>query len=130
MATGLAKKLFLVKSEQALLINQPEGYIDRLKSEVPDKTILMAESPEKVDFVHLFVKNSEELKRLFGLALKCLKTDAFFWVSYPKKSGKLKSDLSRDSLVSLLHEQGYEGVSLISIDDTWSAMRVRPMEKK
>lgn len=31
--------------------------------------------------------------------------------------------------VSLLREDGYEGVSLISINDTWSAMRIKPVRE-
>lgn len=89
----------------------------------------MKEVSDPVDFVHLFVINNLELNEFLGSALKVLKKDGLFWISYPKKSSKVKSDLNRDELVSLLRKDGYEGVSLISIDDTWSAMRIKPVRE-
>lgn len=42
------------------------------------------------------------------------------------KAGKLGTDLNRDKLFKLVEPHGIEGVRLVSIDDTWSAMRFRP----
>lgn len=130
MGNELIKKLLLHKAQRVLIMNEPEGYQDKLKNELPDTIELLNEPSNDVDFIQLFVKNSTELKQLFGTLLHYIKNDGLIWVSYPKKSSKLKSDLHRDILVSLLHEYGHEGVSLVSIDDTWSAMRVRPMKEK
>jgi hypothetical protein len=128
MANELAKKLLLHKAKRILILNQPVGYIERLQGELTDNPELFTEPTGDVDLVHLFVKDSEELKQWLGVTLRSVQHDGLIWVSYPKKSSKMKSDLNRDILVSLLHEVGHEGVSLISIDDTWSAMRVRPIK--
>jgi hypothetical protein len=130
MANELAKKLLLHKAKRILILNQPVGYIERLQGELTDNPELFTEPTGDVDLVHLFVKDSEELKQWLGVTLRSVQHDGLIWVSYPKKSSKMKSDLNRDILVSLLHEVGHEGVSLISIDDTWSAMRVRPIKDK
>jgi hypothetical protein len=130
MANELAKKLLLHKAKRILILNQPVGYIERLQGELTDNPELFTEPTRDVDLVHLFVKDSEELKQWLGVTLRSVQHDGLIWVSYPKKSSKMKSDLNRDILVSLLHEVGHEGVSLISIDDTWSAMRVRPIKDK
>jgi hypothetical protein len=130
MSNELAKKLLLHKAKRILILNQPVGYIERLQGELTDNPELFTEPTGDVDLVHLFVKDSEKLKQWLGVTLRSVQHDGLIWVSYPKKSSKMKSDLNRDILVSLLHEVGHEGVSLISIDDTWSAMRVRPMKDK
>jgi hypothetical protein len=130
MANELAKKLLLHKAKRILILNQPVGYIERLQGELTDNPELFTEPTGDVDLVHLFVKDSEELRQWLGVTLRSVQHDGLIWVSYPKKSSKMKSDLNRDILVSLLHEVGHEGVSLISIDDTWSAMRVRPIKDK
>jgi hypothetical protein len=130
MANELAKKLLLHKAKRILILNQPVGYIERLQGELTDNPELFTEPTGDVDLVHLFVKDSEKLKQWLGVTLRSVQHDGLIWVSYPKKSSKMKSDLNRDILVSLLHEVGHEGVSLISIDDTWSAMRVRPIKDK
>jgi hypothetical protein len=47
------------------------------------------------------------------------------WVSYPKP-GQPGTDLRRDWLVRALHQYGVEAVQDASINDTWSALRLRP----
>ena len=130
MSNELGKKLLLHKAQRVLILNEPEGYSAKLKTELPDGAELLFEPTHNADFVHLFVKDSAELKEFWGVTFQSAKKDAIIWVSYPKKSSKIKSDLSRDSLVVLLHEVGHEGVSLVSIDTTWSAMRVKPIRSK
>ena len=130
MSDELAKKLLLHKAHRVLILNEPEGYLARLQTELPDGVELLKEPTDNVDFVHLFVKDSLELKQFLGVTIQSAKKDAIIWVSYPKKTSKIKSDLNRDILVVLLHEVGHEGVSMISIDNTWSAMRVRPIKAK
>ncbi len=126
MGSEIAKKLFLHKVQDALLLNAPEGYREQLNNELGDSVKLLTEL-ENTDFVQLFVKDGGELRQFLATAVESVKEDGYLWVSYPKKTSKIKSDLHRDVLQSLLRETGYEGVSLISIDDTWSAMRVKPM---
>ncbi|WP_425800673.1 hypothetical protein ACHOLT_11310 [Desulfitobacterium sp. Sab5] len=128
MAQDLAKKLLLHKVHGATLVNAPDDFITKLQNELPEHKILTDMPKNDADFIHLFVHDSSELKNALEGVYKHLKPDGILWVSYPKKSSKLKSDLSRDLLQSLLRETNYEGVSLISIDETWSAMRVKPMK--
>lgn len=48
------------------------------------------------------------------------------WLCYPKGTAKIKTDLNRDVLrETVAARHGLEGVSLVAIDDTWSAMRFR-----
>jgi len=51
------------------------------------------------------------------------------WFCYPKKTGKIKTDISRDIGWDTVAKLGYEGIRAISIDDTWSGMRFRPREE-
>ena len=50
----------------------------------------------KFDWVQIFVKNTAELARLAPQAAKALKPDATLWISYPKGSSKIQTDLTRD----------------------------------
>jgi hypothetical protein len=50
------------------------------------------------------------------------------WVCYPKGS-KNSTDLSRDVLWKAMEENGLVGVTLVAVDDTWSAMRFRPIDR-
>jgi hypothetical protein len=97
-----------------------------LLGELPKGTSLGQD--EKPNCLLLFVTNSAEFHTLIPGALARLKHDALCWIAYPKKTGKIKSDLSRDSLWELMKGSGLRPVTQIAIDDTWSALRFRPEE--
>jgi hypothetical protein len=46
------------------------------------------------------------------------------WVAYPKGN---RADVNRDSLWPILADRGFRPITQISIDDTWSALRFRPL---
>jgi hypothetical protein len=47
------------------------------------------------------------------------------WLCYPKKTGALKSDITRDSGWEPVSEAGLLGVTQVALDETWSALRFR-----
>jgi len=81
------------------------------------------------DFVQLFVKNSAELNRYASKAIRAVKHDGMLWICYPKGSSKVDTDLNRDVIWGLVKKHGLLGVSLVSIDNVWSAMRFRPADQ-
>jgi hypothetical protein len=127
--TTLVKKLRIQAGQRVLVLNAPEGYVDSL-SDLPEG-VEMSTRPEGggYDFVHLFVLDSAELHALLPGATTAVKYDGLLWVSYPKKSSKVKTDLSRDVLWELMKETGLRPVTQISVDSTWSALRFRPAEE-
>ncbi len=125
---GLVKKLMLKPGQKAAVFSPPDGYLDRL-SPLPGGTELVAKAIPSLDFVHVFVTDKAGLETFIPQALRSLKDDAIFWISYPKGSAKIKTNLNRDILWKLMKKYGFEGVALVSIDETWSAMRFRPKDK-
>ncbi len=127
-ASALVKKLLLKPGAKMALINAPAGYLESLGA-LPEGTEVISQPRSPVDFVHLFVENSAELEKYLPAAVLHLKEDGLFWVSYPKGTSKVKTDLNRDSLWEILGKKGWAGVSLVSLDEVWSAMRFRPEAK-
>lgn len=130
--TSLAKKLRLQPGQRILILNAPEGFVDALRP-LPEDTELVDPSEaetEKVscDYVHLFVRNNEQYDTLGSTATGAVTYDGILWVSYPKKSGGVETDLSRDVMWDLLAEVGWRPVAQVSIDEVWSAVRFRPKE--
>ncbi|MGO9110801.1 MAG: dockerin type I domain-containing protein [Thermoguttaceae bacterium] len=56
---------------------------------------------------------------------RALSAGRLAWVSYPKP-GQPETDLRRDWLVRALRQYGVDAVQDVSIDGTWSALRLRP----
>lgn len=127
-ASPLAKKLRLQPDQRILILNAPEGYVESL-GDLPEGAHLVQDAePGTCDFVHLFVKKSEQFTRLGPTAIAAIKYDGILWISYPKKSAKVDTDLSRDAMWTLLTEINWRPVSQVSIDAVWSAVRFRPTE--
>ena len=127
-ASALAKKLRIQAGQRVLILNAPERFIETL-GELP-ADVEVAQKPEgEFDFVHLFVKNSQELGEMRASATEAVKYDGMLWISYPKRSSRVETDLTRDVLWRLMEETGLRPVFQVSVDKVWSAMRLRPAEK-
>jgi hypothetical protein len=127
--TPLLKKLRLQPEHRALILNAPQGYVESL-TDLP-QNIELSTTPDggEYDFVHLFVLDSGELEEWLPAATEAARYDGLFWISYPKKSSKVKTDLSRDVLWELMMDTSLRPVTQISVDETWSAIRFRPAEE-
>lgn len=55
--------------------------------------------------------------------------DGVLWFAYPKGTSKIKTDIDRHTIRMTGEELGIMIVTAISIDDTWSALRFRPIDK-
>ncbi len=78
--------------------------------------------------VFLFAEQKKVLEEQLPTLETKLNDETLVWIAYPKKSGQIKSDLSRDDFWDVLSEQGYAPVTQIALDDNWSALRFRKKE--
>jgi hypothetical protein len=76
--------------------------------------------------VLFFAEDKKALQEI--LKDKQLVSSEYLWIAYPKGSSKKVADLNRDILAAESKEYGLDSVRLISIDDTWSAMRFKKLE--
>ena len=120
--SALAKKMKLRPGVRAAIIHAPEKYLDQLKhdSEVSQKL------SGKFDWVQIFAKNKEELDSLAPKAANALKPESILWLSFPKGSSKIQTDLTRDKGWEVLQSLDLKWVTLISADENWSAFALRP----
>jgi hypothetical protein len=126
--TALVKKLRIQSGQRVLILNPPPGYLDAL-GDLPEGVEVTQESEGAFDFVHLFVKNVAELERLGPTAVETVKYDGLLWISYPKRSSKVETDLTRDVGWEVVAEAGLRPVTQVSVDETWSALRFRPIQR-
>ena len=77
----------------------------------------------------VFINNNKEYLNFLKSSLKNIEPDSVLWFAYPKGTSKIKTDINRDTIRVTGEEFGITTVTAISIDDTWSALRFRPIEK-
>ncbi|MFC9777074.1 hypothetical protein [Paenibacillus chitinolyticus] len=118
MSEELLKKL-RYKEGPALVLNAPEGYRLGIETEA-------ANQEDKAAFVQLFVNHGQEVDEWVPKVIPMLSEDAVFWITYPKQSSKVKTDINRDTLAARVQNNTeYRPVSNVAVDDKWSALRFR-----
>jgi hypothetical protein len=125
--SALLKKLQMKPDLRILFLNAPQGYVESL-GPLPDEVALLDGPPGTLDFVQLFVRDSAELAEFAPAALAAIKPDGVLWIAYPKQSSKVKTDITRDRGWEPVTAAGLRPVTQIAIDETWSALRWRPIE--
>ena len=121
----LAKKLKLKPGLKAAVLNAPDGYLKELKHEPDISTKLNG----KFDWIQIFAKNKKELDSLASKAAAALKPDSILWLSFPKGSSKIQTDLTRDKGWEVLQSLGLKWITLVSINENWSAFALRPYKE-
>ena len=124
----LIKKLRIQPGQRLLILNAPEGYLSNL-GQLPDGVEVKDVLDGVFDFVQVFVKSITELEKQVPVAIKAVKYDGLLWICYPKQSSGIKTDINRDTGWSVVQKAGLRPVTQVAIDDTWSALRFRPVER-
>jgi hypothetical protein len=79
--------------------------------------------PAEAEAVIAFVRYSADLAG--SPAVAAARLDTLTWIAYPK-AGQLGTDLNRDRLARTVQGLGIRPVRQVSLDDMWSALRMRP----
>ena len=124
----LYKKLYLLKAQKRLIVNAPQEFTTLL-GDVEFETQVLEKEKAAYDYVHLFAATQEELEALVQKVAPNAQYDGYFWISYPKGTGSIKSDIKRGTVWTAMDLVRLRPVTQVAIDDTWSALRGRPHDK-
>ena len=120
------KKLRLLPGLSARTLNAPANYFDLIGGKPAE--VQFGEDTSEVEFVHLFALSKAELDAHIDEALATVRKDGLLWISYPKGSSKIETDINRDVIWEYLLSYGIRPVTQVSLDETWSAIRFRPTD--
>jgi hypothetical protein len=118
-----AQKLLIRPGSRFALVNAP-GHVTDVIGELPSGAV-SGTDPSTADTVLLFAANRAELAREWPAVSASISPSASLWIAYPKKSGSIQTDLSRDHGWEPIVADGFDTVSLVAIDGIWSALRFR-----
>lgn len=121
---SLAKKMKLKPGQRAALINAPEDYLKGLRP-LPAGVDLTERLQGKFDWVQVFVKNKAELDKITPKVIRALKPESLLWISFPKGTSKIQTDLTRDKGWDAVQQADLKWVNLILVNETWSAFSLR-----
>ena len=86
---------------------------------------ILTEAKGLADLAQVFVSSKKELETSLKKIKSSLKPSGLLWLTYPKGTSKVKTDINRDIIREYVEANGFKTVSLISVDDTWSALRLK-----
>ena len=121
--TPLAKKLGIKEGSRVFLLGAPKDY-ERLLAPMPDGVTFDARPGPKIDVAHIFVTKRAELEKQLGQLRKSLKPDAALWVSWPKKSSKVPTTVTEDSIRELALPIGFVDVKVCAVTEVWSGLKL------
>jgi hypothetical protein len=111
-------KLKLAGRERPAVINAPEGFEIKGASKLAGK----------FDWIMLFVKNEAELAKSIGKAVAALEPEGLLWIAFPKAVEDPDRPDPRQR-VGLVEKHSLMWVTLVSVNEAWSAFGVRPLRK-
>jgi hypothetical protein len=128
MPTSLAQKLRILEGSRVALLNAPDGYGQTL-GPLPggaEVTAVVDGASDVYDVTLLFARDHAELERLAPIAIGATRDGGVLWVAWSKGGAKAKGAITRDTLWPVMAALGWGPVSNVALDETWSALRLRP----
>ncbi|MDB6098874.1 MAG: hypothetical protein QOK23_4561 [Gammaproteobacteria bacterium] len=121
--TPLVKKLGVSEGSKLFVINAPTGY-RALLSPLPAAVTFARDADTSTDLVHLFATQRGALEPLLTVLRKKLSPDAAIWVSWPKKSSKVATDITEDTIREVALPLGFVDIKVCAVTDIWSGLKL------
>ncbi len=120
--TPLVKKLGLKPGQRVVFLKAPEGYAQTL-SELPSGLRPGGRLAGEADFIQLFASRQSSLAVDFPKARDHLAPDGALWVSWPKRSSGVATDLDENVVRAMGLNLGLVDVKVCAVDATWSGLK-------
>jgi hypothetical protein len=128
MVTGysgkpLAQKLGLKSGFAVAIIDPPENY-QALLGTLPEGISLHDESHSSLDFIHVFATHKKAVEGKLKRLKKRMAANGMIWVSWPKKSAQIQTDLDENVIRDLALSLGLVDIKVCAVDETWSGLKL------
>jgi hypothetical protein len=118
----LGQKLGIKPGTVVALLNAPTDY-DHLLGILPKNVTVVRELKEEVDFIQVFTTRRKNLEVQIPKLKARLKPDGMVWVSWPKRSSKLATDLTDGAVREVGLKNGLVDVKVCAVDESWSGLK-------
>jgi hypothetical protein len=121
--TPLPQKLGIKPGLSVVTINAPTNY-RRLLGTIPEGVTFSDRLKPDLNFVHVFIKKRSELEKRLSFLREKIADTATVWVSWPKRSSGVLTDLTEDAVRAVALPLGFVDVKVCAIDETWSGLKL------
>ena len=120
--TPLIKKLGIRPASRVAFVDAPSHYVDLLGG-LPDGVRVLRRPGRDMDFLHWFVTREATLWRRFPTLKRALAKDGMIWVSWPKKTSSLESEVIEGDVRAAGLDTGLVDVKICAVDEDWSGLK-------
>ena len=109
---------------KAVIVGAPPGY-DKTLGRVPQGVTLKKRLAGDFDFIHLFAANAAEFNRRLPKAVAAMSPGAMLWVSWPKGTSQLETDLNGNIVRSTILKRYKKlvDIKVCAVDGDWSGLK-------
>jgi hypothetical protein len=121
--TPLSKKLGVQDAQRTWRLAMPPSVAAEIAAQGVKPALLAAPRPA-LDMAHIFVIRRRDLAKELSRLRKLLAPAGILWVSWPKKTAKLKTDVTEDTIREEALPLGLVDVKVCAVDETWSGLKL------
>ena len=121
--TPLAQKLGIKAGAKVIALGIPAGY-QKMLAPLPAGVSFSDKAKAGSNFVHLFVSERRTLEKELKRLRKILADTGTLWVSWPKKSSGVVTDITEDVIREICLPLGLVDVKVCAVDETWSGLKL------
>jgi hypothetical protein len=120
---ALAQKLGIKSWSRVKTKNAPVNY-QQLLGVLPNDVMVSSRLRRPVDLVHIFSIARAHLSAELRRAIDDIEQDGAVWVSWPKKSSGVRTDITEDVIREVAFPLGLVDVKVCAVDQTWSGLKL------
>ena len=120
--TPLAKKLGIKPGSSVFFHNPPKSVLAELKPALMEVKVTKALRPG-MDFIHDFAISKAALKKDFTKWKKHLSKNGCLWISWPKKTSGMETDLTGDIVREIGLRASLVDIKVCAVNERWSALK-------
>ena len=120
--TPLPKKLGIKDGFRVCLVDSPQEVNKELKPSL-DKCEIAHDGKAPLDFAIVFTKSKAALAKEFKQISRQLAPAGMLWVSWPKKSSGVASDLDENIVREVGLAAGLVDVKVCAVTEVWSGLK-------
>lgn len=121
--TPLARKLGVKEGHVVSVLDEPEGFREWLRP-IPEGVRLRTSIGRAPDIVVVFATDRARLEPGLVEAAKAIFPDGAIWAAWPKRSAKVATDITEDTVRELTLPLGLVHNKVCAISEVWSGLRV------
>ncbi len=121
--TPLPQKLGIKPGFALCVRGAPREYAG-IVAPMPDGVHVAAKVTGRTDLVHIFATARSKVATELAAARKSLRDDAMIWVSWPKKSSGVSTDITEDTVRAVAFPLGLVDIKVCAVDETWSGLKL------